>query len=42
VFHTRCPKVIGDVCRRSLPRSIDVASGHSAACHLHEEAKGAA
>ncbi|MBM1220003.1 ABC transporter ATP-binding protein [Ponticoccus sp. SC2-23] len=42
VFHTRCPKVIGDICRRTLPHAIDVAKGHSAACHLHEEAKGAA
>lgn len=42
VFHTRCPRIIGDVCRLTLPHSIDVADGHSTSCHLHDQARGAA
>jgi len=32
-FHTRCPHV-SSVCREKEPKSIDVGSGHLAACHL--------
>ena len=43
VFHTRCPAVIGEICKASLPMAQDVTPGHSAACHLHDlTKKGAA
>ena len=42
VFHTRCPQIIGEICKASLPLSADVTPGHSAACHLHDQKKGAA
>lgn len=35
VFHTRCPQVIGDICKTALPQSIPVDPTHSAACHLY-------
>ncbi|MGB3278535.1 MAG: ABC transporter ATP-binding protein [Pseudorhodobacter sp.] len=40
VFHTRCPQIIGDVCKSRLPQSAQVDSTHSVACHLYDaEAK---
>ena len=38
VFHTRCPQVIGAVCRRDLPRDIALDATHRVACHLHDPA----
>lgn len=35
-FHTRCPKYIGDICRTSEPRLIDVGKGQLVACHLYK------
>ncbi len=35
VFHTRCPQVIGDICKSALPQNIQVDPVHSAACHLY-------
>ncbi len=35
VFHTRCPEIIGDVCRRQVPEFFEAGTGHRAACHLH-------
>ncbi|MEC3862162.1 ABC transporter ATP-binding protein [Mesobacterium sp. TK19101] len=42
VFHTRCPQIIGDVCRRDLPTDTKVDPTHRVACHLHsaKEAQG--
>ena len=37
VFHTRCPKIIGDVCKTRLPRDTRVDPTHRVACHLHNE-----
>lgn len=34
-FHTRCPVMIGDVCRSKVPPLIEVRKGHYVACHLH-------
>jgi len=33
-FHTRCPHA-GERCHRVEPAPIEVAAGHTAACHLH-------
>ncbi|GAB4386674.1 ABC transporter ATP-binding protein [Albidovulum sp.] len=37
VFHTRCPKIVGDVCRTALPRDLQVDPSHRVACHLYGE-----
>ena len=37
VFHTRCPKIIGDVCKTRLPSDTRVDPTHRVACHLHNE-----
>jgi oligopeptide/dipeptide ABC transporter ATP-binding protein len=37
VFHTRCPKIIGDVCKAKLPHDTQVDPTHRVACHLHTE-----
>jgi peptide/nickel transport system ATP-binding protein len=34
VFHTRCPRRIGEVCDTERPPLLEVASGHSMACHI--------
>ncbi|EEE36092.1 oligopeptide ABC transporter, ATP-binding protein [Rhodobacteraceae bacterium KLH11] len=34
VFHTRCTKIIGDVCRTTVPSWADTGESHRAACHL--------
>lgn len=38
VFHTRCPKIIGDACTTRLPERRNIDPSHSVACHLYEEA----
>ncbi|MCB2127865.1 MAG: ABC transporter ATP-binding protein [Rhodobacteraceae bacterium] len=35
VFHTRCPKMLGDVCKTRLPEHVPVDPTHRVACHLH-------
>ncbi len=35
VFHTRCPQLIGDVCKNALPQDVQVEANHRAACHLY-------
>ncbi|SPH18133.1 Oligopeptide transport ATP-binding protein OppD [Defluviimonas aquaemixtae] len=37
VFHTRCPKFIGEVCKTALPQDARVDPTHRVACHLHSE-----
>ena len=37
VFHTRCPQIIGDICKTRLPRFVQVDAAHSVACHLYSE-----
>jgi peptide/nickel transport system ATP-binding protein len=41
-FHPRCPFAM-DICKRQVPPSFDIASGHIAACWLHADsaARGA-
>jgi oligopeptide/dipeptide ABC transporter ATP-binding protein len=34
-FHTRCPLMIGDICRAKEPQLLEVEKGHCVACHLH-------
>ena len=34
VFHTRCPQIIGPVCKERLPVETSVAPGHRVSCHL--------
>lgn len=34
-FHTRCPSVIGDICRKKEPPLVDVGGTHCVACHLY-------
>jgi len=34
-FHTRCPSIIGDICRQKPPPLIDVGNNHLVACHLY-------
>ena len=42
VFHTRCPKIIGDVCKRDIPQWVDTGENHRTACHLCSAKEGAA
>lgn len=42
VFHTRCPKIIGDVCKRDIPQWVDTGENHRTACHLCSAEEGAA
>ncbi|MCB2110058.1 MAG: ABC transporter ATP-binding protein [Defluviimonas sp.] len=37
VFHTRCPQILGDICKTDLPRDRRVDPVHRVACHLHDE-----
>lgn len=37
VFHTRCPKIIGDICKTVIPRDTPVDATHCVACHLYTE-----
>jgi len=34
-FHTRCPVIIGEICRTKEPQLLDVGNGHMVACHLY-------
>lgn len=34
-FHTRCPVMIGEICRTKEPPLIEVGHDHYVACHLH-------
>lgn len=38
-FHTRCPNMIGDICRTKEPPLVDTGSGRVVACHLFGEQK---
>ncbi|MCB2115474.1 MAG: ABC transporter ATP-binding protein, partial [Rhodobacteraceae bacterium] len=41
VFHTRCPKNIGEVCKTALPGYTQVDPTHRVACHLYTSEAGA-
>lgn len=34
-FHTRCPEILGEICRKKEPALIHVGKGHSVACHKY-------
>jgi len=34
VFHTRCPRKIGDICERETPPCRDAGNGHAIDCHI--------
>jgi peptide/nickel transport system ATP-binding protein len=34
VFHTRCPRYIGDICRTTEPPLIPAEPGHEIRCHI--------
>lgn len=34
-FHTRCPNIIGEVCRKQEPELVDQGNDHYVACHLY-------
>ncbi|WP_250450524.1 ABC transporter ATP-binding protein [Caballeronia sp. ATUFL_M2_KS44] len=34
VFHTRCPRKIGDICEREAPPCRDAGNGHAIHCHI--------
>ena len=36
-FHTRCPVMVGDVCRAKVPPLIEVEKNHFVACHLYSK-----
>ncbi|EZH65445.1 hypothetical protein DH09_17620 [Bacillaceae bacterium JMAK1] len=36
VFHTRCPFAM-DVCKTTVPQSLNLAGNHTVRCHLHDE-----
>ena len=35
-FHSRCPQLIGDVCKEQEPALLDKGAGHYVACHLYQ------
>jgi peptide/nickel transport system ATP-binding protein len=37
VFHTRCPRKIGDICEREAPPQRDAGAGHVIRCHIDVE-----
>ncbi len=37
VFHTRCPQIIGDICKANLPQRVQLDASHSVACHLYSQ-----
>lgn len=41
VFHTRCSKIVGDVCRTIVPGWSDTGENHRTACHLCDEGQSA-
>jgi peptide/nickel transport system ATP-binding protein len=34
VFHTRCPRKIGDICETTEPRLEEIGDGHLMRCHI--------
>jgi peptide/nickel transport system ATP-binding protein/oligopeptide transport system ATP-binding protein len=36
-FHTRCPRLLGDICRTEIPALQEATPGHGVACHLYGE-----
>jgi len=34
VFHTRCPRKIGEICERQTPPARDAGNGHAIHCHI--------
>jgi oligopeptide/dipeptide ABC transporter ATP-binding protein len=36
-FHTRCPSIIGDICRKEEPELIKLKKDHYVACHLYRK-----
>jgi len=36
-FHTRCPSIIGDICRTEEPELIELMKDHYVACHLYKK-----
>jgi oligopeptide/dipeptide ABC transporter ATP-binding protein len=36
-FHTRCPSVMGDICRTEEPELIELKKDHYVACHLYKK-----
>jgi peptide/nickel transport system ATP-binding protein len=42
VFHTRCPRFLGDICKNQEPPLIEADSGHFIRCHIPFEELGAA
>jgi len=34
VFHTRCPRKLGDICERREPPLFDAGGGHAIRCHI--------
>jgi oligopeptide/dipeptide ABC transporter ATP-binding protein len=36
VFHTRCSKMVGDVCVSTLPETTHIKPDHTASCHIHK------
>ena len=41
VFHTRCPELIGDVCKQRVPEYSFDSANHQVACHLATREKSA-
>ena len=37
VFHTRCSKIVGDVCHAERPERTQLDAAHEVACHLHRK-----
>jgi oligopeptide/dipeptide ABC transporter ATP-binding protein len=37
VFHTRCSKVVGDVCMAIDPQERQIENSHKVACHIYDE-----
>lgn len=40
-FHTRCPVMVGEICRKEEPPLIDVGDEHYVACFIHSRTKKA-
>jgi oligopeptide/dipeptide ABC transporter ATP-binding protein len=36
-FHTRCPAVLGDICRDVVPKPRDIGGGQIVRCHLYND-----
>jgi peptide/nickel transport system ATP-binding protein len=34
VFHTRCPRKLGELCEREVPPCRDAGDGHAIHCHI--------